>query len=171
MHPSALRTGGNKMRIGQAPIENPTSSLEQDTRRERSNRHAENRPADYRVLVVDDDAAVCEAVAKILSSFGYTVSRADDGLAAMSHLATSQYDLVITDFDMPLMNGYRLSVWLKQESPGTIVVIMTAACQAEINQYMLTGLVDKWLFKPFGAEVLCEALSTVGLPTDFCQTS
>ena len=155
----------------EAQIDRPVSRIGQDVQERRFSRRAENQPADFRVLVVDDDAIVCEAVTKILVSFGYEVSQADDGITAMSHLATSQYDLVITDFEMPLMNGYRLSAWLKQESPNTIVVIMTAACEAEVNQYMSTGLVDRWIFKPFGAEVLCEALTTVGMPTQRCLSS
>ena len=153
------------------PVDSPASNSGQDNRRRRFRRHQEKRTADCRVLIVDDDAVVCEAVTKLMESFGYRVSKADDGFDAMSHLATSRYDLVITDFEMPMMNGYRLSAWLKRESPGTIVVIMTAACEAEVVQYMATGLVDKWLFKPFGAKALCETLNTVGLPTEYCQTN
>lgn len=153
----------------EAQIDRSATRMGQDVQERRFSRHAENQPANFRVLVVDDDTNICDAVTKILVSFGYEVSQADDGITAMSHLATSQYDLVITDFEMPLMNGYRLSAWLKQESPNTIVVIMTAACEAEVYQYMVTGVVDKWLFKPFGTKVLCEALNTVGLPAQSCQ--
>lgn len=171
MSKRALQAGGINMGKIEGQIDRPASRKGQAIQEMRLGRHAENQPADFRVLVVDDDAIICDAVTNILVSFGYVVSQADDGITAMSHLATSQYDLVITDFEMPLMNGYRLSAWLKQESPNTIVVIMTAACEAEVYQYMNTGLVDKWLFKPFGAEVLCEALNTVGLPTEYCQSN
>ena len=159
------------MKQDQAAIDLPAGNAGLNDRRSRVDRHAENRPVDCRVLVIDDDAIICGSVAKILESFGYTVSKAEDGIAAMSHLATSQYDLVITDFDMPSMNGYRLSVWLKQESPCTIVVVMTAACQAEVDQYMATGLVDRWLFKPFGVEALRETLNTAGLPNEYCPSN
>jgi CheY-like chemotaxis protein len=150
----------------ETPIDMQTSNGRQDIQQRRVNRNAEKRTPAYRALVVDDNVSICEAVSRILESFGYIVSKAENGIAAMSYLASSQYDLVITDFDLPMMNGYRLSAWLKQESPHTIVVIMTAACQAEINQYMVTGLVDNWLFKPFGADVLSETLDKIGLPTD-----
>lgn len=158
------------MKQDQAAIDIPAGSAGLNDRRSRVSRHAENRPVDCRVLVVDDDAIICGSVAKILETFGYTVSKAEDGIAAMSHLATSQYDLVITDFEMPMMDGYRLSTWLKQESPRTIAIVMTGSCQAEVNQFMATGLVDRWLFKPFRLKELREALHKFGLPTERSQS-
>lgn len=152
------------------PIDTPTASMREGLRRRQSSRYAKKRPADFSALVVDDDATIRDAVAMILESFGYVVSKAEDGIAAMTRLAVGQYDLVITDFDMPFMNGYRLSTWLKREMPRTIVVIMTASCHAEIQQFMATGVVDKWLFKPFGRETLCEALSKLELPTFPCYS-
>jgi two-component system capsular synthesis sensor histidine kinase RcsC len=154
-----------------AIIDMTTSSLGQDRRRRRFSGHTENRAADNQVLVVDDDATICDSIAKILESFGYEVFKAEDAIAAMSLLAIMEYDLVITDFEMPLMDGYRLSAWLKQESPNTIVIIMTGSCQAEVNQFMATGLVDKWLFKPFSLKELREALRKLEMPTECCQSN
>jgi CheY-like chemotaxis protein len=139
-------------------IDIPSSDLGQNISRRRSSLHAAKPPADFRVLVVDDDATIRDAVAQILMSLGCIVSKANDGMAAMASLAVCQYDLVVTDFDMPFMNGYRLSTWLKREFPKTIVVVMTATCEAEIQQYVESGVVDKWLFKPFNLDALCEVL-------------
>ena len=97
----------------------------------------------------------------VLESLGCSVCKAENGLEAMANMAEERYDLVVTDFDMPVMNGYRLSSWLKKEYPKTFVVIMTAFCQAEIQKFMSTGVVDKWLFKPFNLDSLRKVLRKV----------
>ena len=153
-----------------ASIDMATPSLGQERRRRRISRRTENRAADFKALVVDDDATICDSILAILESIGYTVLKARDAIVAMSLLASKQYDLVITDLEMPLMDGYRLSAWLKQESPRTIAIVMTGACQAEVNQFMTTGLVDRWLFKPFRLKELREALHKFGLPAERSQS-
>jgi CheY-like chemotaxis protein len=152
-----------------APIDMTTPSLGEERRRARFRGRSENRAADFNALVVDDDATICDSIAKILESFGYTVLKARDAIVAMSLLAAKHYDLVITDLEMPLMDGYRLSAWIKQESPRTIAVVMTGSCQAEVNRFMATGLVDRWLFKPFMPKELREVLHTYGLPAERSQ--
>lgn len=146
------------------PIDTPSSNLVQNLPRRQSSLNTAPPPTGFRVLVVDNDTAIRDAVVKILESFGCLVSQADDGIAAMTRLAVSQYDLVVTDFNMPFMNGYRLSNWIKREFPKTIIVIMTANCQAEIEQFVSTGVVDKWLFKPFGHDELREVFHKFDLP-------
>lgn len=146
------------------PIDIPSSNLGQNIPRRRSSLHAAKPSTGFRVLVIDDNATIRDAVALILESFGCIVSKAEDGIAAMSIMAVDQFDLVVTDFDMPFMNGYRFSTWLKSEFPKTLIVIMTASCQAEIEQFVTTGVVDKWLFKPFGRDELCEVLHKFDLP-------
>ena len=146
------------------PIDTPSSNLVQNLPRRQSSLNTAPPPTGFRVLVVDNDTTIRDAVVKILESFGCLVSQADDGIAAMTMLAVSQYDLVVTDFNMPFMNGYRLSNWIKREFPKTIIVIMTATCQAEIEQFVSTGVVDKWLFKPFGHDELCEVFHNLDLP-------
>ena len=146
------------------PIDTPSSNLVQNLPRRQSSLNTAPPPTGFRVLVVDNDTTIRDAVVKILESFGCLVSQADDGIAAMTMLAVSQYDLVVTDFNMPFMNGYRLSNWIKREFPKTIIVIMTANCQAEIEQFVSTGVVDKWLFKPFGHDELSEVFHKFDLP-------
>ena len=158
------------MSIINASIDMAASSSRQESRRRKFSGRTENRAADVKALVVDDDATICDSIAKILESFGYKVLKAKDAFVAMSLLAIRQYDLVITDFEMPMMDGYRLSAWLKQESPRTIAIIMTGSCQAEVNQFMATGLVDRWLFKPFRLKELRETLRKFGLLTERSQS-
>lgn len=132
-------------------------------RRERSGR-PETRSVDYRVLVIDDDDTIRDSIAKILTALGYRVTKAENGMMAMSLLATDSYNVVVTDLEMPLLNGYRLCTWLKKKSPDTKLIIMSSGCEAEVAEFMTTGLVDRWMFKPFGVSELSCVFNDLGLP-------
>ncbi len=75
--------------------------------RETPARSPENRVK--KVLVVDDSITVRQMERKLLEKHGYKVEVAVDGMDAWSALRTADYDLVITDFDMPRMNGIELT--------------------------------------------------------------
>ena len=145
-------------------IESPVAKAKQDVGQRRIRNRTKHLPDNMRVLVIDDNKTVRETVAKILSAIGYNASKAEDGMTAMSRLASEQYELVITDLDMPMLDGYRLCTWLKQESPDTITIIMTGSADAENLERMATGAVDRWILKPFGLTDLCGALDDLGLP-------
>ena len=146
------------------PIEMTTANRGTDRHRKKFNGHSVRRPVDYRVLVIGDDDAICDSAAAILTAVGYRVSKAVDGITAMSRLATESFKLVVTDLEMALLNGYRLCTWLKKESPETIAIIMTGKDQFDVANLMATGLVDQWIFKPFGVHELYGALDSLGLP-------
>ena len=146
------------------PIESPVAKAKQDVGQRRIRNRIKDLPDNIRVLVIDDNETVRETVARILSAIGYNASKAEDGMTAMSRLASEEYHLVVTDLDMPMLDGYRLCTWLKQESPDTITIIMTGSADAENLERMATGAVDRWILKPFGLTELCGALDDLGLP-------
>ena len=78
-----------------------------------------------RILVVDDKANLRRLFERILSD-RYAVTTAADGAAAQALLSASRFDLLLTDVRMPGINGVDLLRWVKQNSPATEVVIMTA---------------------------------------------
>ncbi len=85
-----------------------------------------------KVLVADDDAGLRLAVSSTLRNSGrFTVDDAVDGLHAIEKMESQQYDLVILDVDMPRLNGLETLKKIKELSPQTIVLIMTA--YANIN--------------------------------------
>jgi DNA-binding response OmpR family regulator len=61
-----------------------------------------------RILVVEDDADSCELIATVLGQAGYTVDAVLDGFEALAIVASSRPDLVLTDLQMPGMNGIEL---------------------------------------------------------------
>ena len=78
-----------------------------------------------RVLIVDDQDIICELLAEHLASDGHTTASAADGHQALELFRTGQFDLVITDQSMPMMNGVQLGGAIKDLSPATPVVLLT----------------------------------------------
>ena len=76
---------------------------------------------DIRILVVDDHAPVRYLFRRSLESAGYLASEAGDGQEALEALEKERYDLVITDWDMPRMNGEQLLAELHESQPVLIV--------------------------------------------------
>jgi ATP-dependent Lon protease len=114
-----------------------------------------------RILVVDDEPLVCDAVKMMLSFDGHEVQTANNGKEALALMEKDQFDLVITDFEMPTMKGDELAAAIKARSPKQPVVMITA--YAEMLQAAgnpLTG-VDLVISKPFLLENLREAVAKV----------
>jgi two-component system sensor histidine kinase and response regulator WspE len=89
-------------------------------------------PALKRVLAVDDSLTVRELERQLLSNHGYEVDVAADGLEAWNALCSGKYDLVITDIDMPGMNGIELASRIKNGAHlKSVAVLMLSYKDAE----------------------------------------
>ncbi len=111
------------------------------------------------VLVVEDDNDLLEALTDTLSLAGYGVTSARDGLDAMRRLDEAQYDLVVSDIQMPKMDGHTFLKKVKANHPDLPVMLMTAygSIQQAVDA-MRDGAVD-YMVKPFEAEVLVNMVS------------
>src|SRR5438552_11574586 len=107
------------------------------------------------ILVVDDEALVRESVAMLLKTDGHAVTSADSGQQALSLFQPGRFDLIITDFRMPAMNGEQLAVAIKAQSPAQPVVMLTA--YPEKLQTPLAA-VDLFIGKPFEWDTLRAAI-------------
>ncbi len=123
-----------------------------------------------KILVVDDEPFVCDAVKMMLVFDGHEVVTANNGKEALETLERGKFDLVITDFAMPGMKGDELAAAVKSRSPGQPVVMITA--YAEMLQSSGKSLpgVDFVVSKPFLLEHLREAIATV-LPDESSDTA
>lgn len=123
---------------------------------QRTARAGGNRTAGHGLaaLVVDDDPAMRKMVATMLRKSGFTVYTAGDGAQAILKLSTTPCSLVLSDYEMPFINGYKLCRKIKSKYPGTRVVIMTGLRRSAVVGLMGDSAIDGWLFKPFSlAEV------------------
>ncbi len=101
------------------------------------------------VLVVDDSRAVREVLSKALSFWGYGVTLAGNGIEAGKLFLTGSYDLVITDLEMPLLNGWELSRLIKERSPNTPVMVVSGTCDEMHWEKTNMRCVDAIILKPF----------------------
>src|SRR5439155_5499351 len=81
--------------------------------------------AQRRILVVDDEPFVCDAVKMMLTFDGHVVETASNGRDALAIFEVGKFDLVITDFAMPNMKGDELAATIKARSPKQPVVMIT----------------------------------------------
>jgi CheY-like chemotaxis protein len=106
-----------------------------------------------RILVVDDNDAIRRSVSKMLSRLGYEVSAADSGENGLNVFLRNHFDIVLSDYEMPGMDGVALACRIKQYSPGVAVCIMTGIGK----EFMPNGKiseVDEVIAKPFSMDEL-----------------
>jgi two-component system response regulator PilR (NtrC family) len=102
-----------------------------------------------RVLVVDDERSMREFLEIFLRSEGYAVRTADGVEAARQELVADEFDVVITDVQMPGGSGIELLRLAQQEAPETVVIVMTAYASTETAiEAMKAGAYD-YVTKPF----------------------
>jgi two-component system OmpR family response regulator len=113
-----------------------------------------------RILVVDDEPYVCDAVRMMLAFDGHQVETAGSGKDALTLFAKGKYDVVITDYAMPAMKGDELALAIKSIAPEQPIVLITAYAEMlKSAETPLTG-VDSIVSKPFLLENLREAIET-----------
>ena len=107
--------------------------------------------ADFSCLVVEDSPMMRQLIVYALARIkNLTVTEADNGVAGLKKLASERYDLVITDINMPLMDGLKLISALRKD-PGNgqvpIIVISTESAEPDIEKAIALGA-DAYLVKP-----------------------
>lgn len=114
-----------------------------------------------RILVVEDDDAVREAVRRALQLEGYEVDMAEDGLAALERLdggASSQPDGVVLDLLMPRVDGLEVCRRMRAAGNDVPVLILTARDEVTDRVAGLDAGADDYLVKPFALEELLARL-------------
>ena len=116
-----------------------------------------------RIIVVEDESSVREMVAKMLSSNGYDVEQAQDGLDGLRKVDAARPDLIIADVMMPNLDGLTLIKALKEhpETKGIPVIFLTAKGDA---RSMIEGInvgAKYYLTKPFQMEDLMSKVGKV----------
>ena len=102
-----------------------------------------------RLLIVEDDSELREALAALLRQSGYEVEAHSDGRLALNALLASDYDLAIVDLLLPGMNGIALVRNLRHQSRGLPILIITARDSLEDRVGGLDAGADDYLVKPF----------------------
>jgi DNA-binding response OmpR family regulator len=107
-----------------------------------------------RVLIVDDEFGIVEALTDVLGEEGYAVTTARNGRDGLKRIAEVKPDLLIVDYMMPVMDGLELIEELKAHKDGAIPIILMTAVKKD---QLPTGFkVQAILQKPFGVDELLE---------------
>ncbi len=111
---------------------------------------------DIKILVVDDERVVIRSVEMVLKAEGYDIEGASSGKDAILKMEQNNYNLVLTDLNMPEMDGITLIRWLRQQKPETGIVILTGyPSQETIKEALELGIID-YVPKPFTPAVLLD---------------
>ena len=113
-----------------------------------------------KILVVDDNNFLRIVVSKMLSLLGYEVSSADSGENGLSVFLKNKFDIVLSDYEMPGMDGVAFACSVKKSSPRTPVVIMTGAGRETVFSRKSTA-VDEVISKPFTLAEIDETIQNV----------
>jgi len=101
------------------------------------------------VLVVEDDETLREVLATILSRRGYRCESAENGVEAMQKVEETNFDAVVTDIDMPQMDGTALTRNLTQRFPDLPVMIVTGKLDDSYKESAINAGAKEFLEKPF----------------------
>ncbi len=116
-----------------------------------------------RILAVDDSAAMRQMVGITLTGAGHQVEQANDGREALQIAERQKFDLVITDVNMPNMDGITLVKELRNLANYKFVplLVLTTEATAERKQQGKAAGATGWLVKPFNPERLLATIAKV----------
>ena len=115
----------------------------------------------WRILVVDDEPAVCDAIKMMLKFDGHAVQTAKGSKEALSLLEQGKFDLIITDYSMPGIKGDELAAVIKQRLPHQPIIMITAYAEMLKSSGIPLPGVDFIVSKPFLLADLREAIARV----------
>jgi len=110
------------------------------------------------ILVVDDEEALRELVAELLSQKGYRVLCAEDAQQALAIMQSTSIDLVLSDLIMPGMNGYQLAAAVRKEYPATKILLASGFADQRNFDKVDQQLHAQMLHKPYNSRVLYKAV-------------
>lgn len=110
------------------------------------------------ILIVDDMRSVRKMVASVLEGAGYRVEEASDGVEALERAKTHKFDLVVTDHNMPRMNGVSLVRSLRglPEYDDVALIVLSTEAGAELKAQGREAGATGWLIKPFDPAKMLE---------------
>lgn len=119
------------------------------------------------VLIVDDEPVVRRLVGRLLVACGWAVEAAESGEVALHRFSQSEFHLVLTDLQMPGIDGWELARRIREIAPDQPVIAMTGTCRHSVMERWEDGLIDRVLFKPFTLEDLKQSIDAALKPVCF----
>ena len=112
----------------------------------------------YKILVADDEEVIREACDRILRRAGHEVRTAAEGEEAWRLIQQEDFDLILLDIKMPVMDGMAVMDLIRREKPGLLVVVITGHGTAETAAEAIKAGATDFLTKPFSPNELRQAV-------------
>lgn len=115
------------------------------------------------ILIVDDSNSVRMAIRMALTGAGYAVTEASDGAQGLSKANGSKFDMIITDLNMPNMDGLTMIRTLRKSPAqcGTPILFLTTESEDAMKQQAKAAGATGWLVKPFVPDQLIKVVRKV----------
>jgi two-component system chemotaxis response regulator CheY len=115
------------------------------------------------ILTVDDSASIRMTTKIALTNAGYQVTEAFDGAEGLTKATTGTYDLIVTDLNMPNMNGLEMIEALRQSptNTGIPILFLTTESDADMKARAKAAGATGWVTKPFDPENLVKIVRKV----------
>jgi len=116
------------------------------------------------ILTVDDSRTIRDMLAVTLTSAGYEVVQAEDGVEALERLQELKPAAIVTDINMPRMDGFALigEVRRNADHRATPILVLTTESEPDRKARAKEAGATGWIVKPFNPEKLLDALRRVG---------
>lgn len=115
------------------------------------------------ILTVDDSRMMREMLLMTLRDAGFNVVQAEDGIAGLEALAAADPDVIITDINMPRMDGFGFIEGVRRDERyrATPILVLSTESDAEKKARARAAGATGWIVKPFNAETLVGAVMRV----------
>lgn len=115
------------------------------------------------ILTVDDSASLRMAIRIALTGAGYTVTEAGDGVEGLAKAAATRFDMIVTDLNMPNMDGLTMIRELRSQpsQAGIPIIFLTTESDADVKAQAKAAGATGWLVKPFVPDQLVKVARKV----------
>jgi two-component system cell cycle sensor histidine kinase/response regulator CckA len=129
----------------------------------KSNQDIPRRKDNERILLVDDEIEVVESGIRVLRWMGYRVTGVTDPTEALEKLREQPhpFDLIISDFTMPRMNGLRLAEEIRRIDPGIPIILLTGYGTEVPKKQVKSTVINGFLTKPISKNELARTIRKV----------
>lgn len=116
-----------------------------------------------KLVIVEDSDSIREAIVFALQKSGFEVKSAANGLEATAILNGEKFDMVLTDYYMPGMNGLELIRWVreKEQYKRLPVIVLTTESQRDVILQAKNAGATGWIHKPFEVEKLIQTIRRI----------
>jgi len=111
------------------------------------------------ILVADDEPALLRVFKRILEADGHQVETVPSGAAALALMAHTEFDLVLSDLQMPEMDGLALLRSIREQRPNLPFILLTGNLADHATTSSIENHVTRYLTKPVETRLLCKTVA------------